>query len=179
MANRRRKIGSSGKVYFLGLQNHSRQWTAAMKLKMLAFWKESYDKPRQCVKKQRHYFADKGLYSQSYDFSSSHVWMWELNHKEDWALKSWCFQTMVLEKTLESSFNCKRMKWVNPKGNQPWIFTGKTDAENEVPIFWLPDAKSWLVGKTLMLGKIKDRRRRWRWGGGGVDSTGTEDKMIG
>ena len=97
-------------------------------IKMLASWKKSYDKPTQCIKKQRHYFANKGPHSQSYGFSSSHVWIWELDHKEGWMLKNWCFWTVVLEKTLESSLNCKEIKPVNPKGNQSWILIGRTDA---------------------------------------------------
>ena len=92
---------------------------------------------------------------------SSHVWMWELDHKEGWAPKNWCFQTVVLEKILESPSDSK-IKPVNPKGNQLWIFTGRTDAEAEAPILWPPDAKSWLLEKTLMLGKIKGKRRRER-----------------
>ena len=140
-----------------------------MKLRTLAPWKKSYDKPRQHIKKQRHYSANKGLYNQSYSFSSSHVWMWQLNYKEGWALKNWCFWTVVLgKKTLESPLDCKEIKPVNSKGNQSWIFIGGTDTEAEVS----PDMKSWLTGekknaKTLMLGKIEGRRRRgWqrtRW----------------
>ena len=104
--------------------------TVAMKLKD-APWKKSYDKPRQRIKKQRHYFADKDLYSQSYVFSSSHVWLWELDNKKGWAPKNWCFRTVVLEKTLESPLDCKEIRPVNPKGNQPWIFIGRIDAETE------------------------------------------------
>ena len=95
---------------------------------------ESYVKPRQCIKNQRHYFDDKCPHSQSYDFSSSHVWIWELNHKEGWVLKNWCFQIVVLEKTLQSLLDWKEIKPVNPKGNQPWIFIGRTDAEAEAPV---------------------------------------------
>ena len=120
---------------------------------MLAPWKESYDKPRQRIKKQRHHFANKAPYSQSYGFSSSHVWMWEVDHKESWALKNWCFWTVVLEKTLESLLDCKEIKVVNPKGNQPWIFTGRTDAKAAAPILWSPDAKNWLTGKDPDAGK--------------------------
>ena len=114
--------------------------------KTLAPWKKSCDKPRQHIKKQRHYFAGKGLSSQGYGFSSSHAWMWELDHKESWALKNWCFWTVVLEETLENPFNCK-IKPVSPKGNQSWIFIGKTDAEAEAPVLWLPNSKNWLIGK--------------------------------
>ena len=112
------------------------------------------------LKNQRHYFAIKGPSSQSYGFSSSHVWMWELDHKESWALKNWCFWTVALEKILESPLDCKEIKPVNLKGNESWIFIGRTDAEAEAPILWPPDRKSWLIA--LILGKIEDgRRSRW------------------
>ena len=104
--------------------------------------------------------TDKGPSDQSYDFSSSHVWIWQLDHKEGWAPKNWCFWTAVLEKTLESPLDCKKIKPINPKGNQSWIFIGRTDAKDEVPILCPPDAKSWLVGKTLMLRKTEGRRKR-------------------
>ena len=109
---------------------------------MLAPWKKSYDKPRQCIKKQNHYLATKGVYSQSYGFSSSHVWMWELDHKEGWALKNWCFWPVALEKTLESPLDSKEIQPVHPKGNQSWIFIERTNAEAEAPILWPPDTKS-------------------------------------
>ena len=141
---------------------------------MLAPWKNSYVKPRQYFKEQRHYFAGKGPYCQSYDFSSSHIWMWELDHKEGWALKNWYFQTVVLEKTLESPLDSKEIKPVNPKGNQPWIFFGRTDAEAEAPYFghlmWRADS----LEKALVLGKIEGRRKRgqqrMRWLDGSTDS---------
>ena len=120
---------------------------------MFAPWKKTYDQPRQHIKKQRHYFAIKGLSSQSYGFSSSHVWMWELDYKESWALKNWCFWTVVLEKTLESPLDCKKIKSVNPKQNQPWIFIGRTGAEAETPIFWPPDVKSQPIEKDPDAGK--------------------------
>ena len=97
--------------------------------------------------------ANKGLSSQSYGFSSSHVWMWELDYKERWVLKNWCFWTVVLGKTLESPLTCKEIKPVHPKGNQPWIFTGRMDAEAETPILWPPDVKNWLPGKDPDAGK--------------------------
>ena len=99
------------------------------------------------LKKQRHYFVSKGLSSQDYGFSSSHVWMWELDYKERGVPKNWCFWTVVLEKTLKSPLDCKEIQPGNPKGNQSWIFIGRTDAEAETPILWLHDAKSWLIGK--------------------------------
>ena len=114
---------------------------------MLAPREENYDKPRQHIKKQTHYFANKDPYSQSYGFSSSHVWMWEVDHKEGWALKNWCFRNGVLQKTLESRLDSKEIKLANAEGNQPWIFIGKTDAEVETPILWPPDAENWLIGK--------------------------------
>ena len=114
---------------------------------MLTPWKESYDQPRQHIKKQRHYFVNKGSSSQGYGFSSSHRWMWELDYKESWVLKNWCFWTVVLEKTLESPLDCKEIQLVHPKGDQSWVFIGRTDAEAETPILWAPDATSWLMWK--------------------------------
>ena len=139
---------------------------------MFAPWKESYNKPRHHIKKQRHHFTDKGLYSQGHGFSSSYVGMWELDHKEGWVLKNWCFQIVVLDKTLESPLDCKEIKPVNPKGNQPWIFIGRIDAEAEAPIHWPPDVKSWLTGKDwcwvrLRAGEEGDRG----WGGWLVSPT--------
>ena len=111
------------------------------------------------MKKQSYYFADKGPSTQSYGFSSSHVWMWELDHKESWVPKKWCFWTVVLDKTLESPLTARRSP-VNPKGNQSWIFIGRTDAEAEAPILWPPDGKNWLSGKDPDVGKIEGRRKR-------------------
>ena len=136
---------------------------------MLAPWKKSYDKPRQHIKKQRHHFASKGPSARSYGFSSSHIWMWELNSKQDWTLKNWCFWTVVLEKTLESPLDRKEIKSVNPKGNQPWVFIGRTDAEAEAPILWPPDVKGWLIGKDPNAGED------WRQEEKGT----TEDEMVG
>ena len=135
-----------------------------------ALWKKSYDQPRQLFKKQRHYFANKCPSSQSYGFSSSHIWMWELDHKESWALKNWCFWTMVLEQTLESPLDCKGIKPVNLQGNQSWIFNGRTDAKAEAPTPWPADAKNWFTGKDPNAGKdwrqeekgrTKDEMVRW------------------
>ena len=116
-----------------------------------------------------HSFANKGLSSQSFGFSSSHVWMWELDYKESWAPKNWCFRTVVLEKTLGSPLANKDIKPVNPKINQPWIFTGRTDAEAEAPIFWPLDAKNQLIGKHPDVGK------NWRQ----EEKRMTEDEMAG
>ena len=149
--------GNSDRLYFSGLQNHCKWWLQPWNLKTLDPWKKSYDQPRQHVKKQGHYFAKKGPCSQSYGFSSSHVWMLELDSKESWGLKNWCFWTVVLKKTLESPLDCKEIQPVNPKGNQFWIFIGRTDAEAEALILWPPDAKNWLIGKDPGAGKD------WRW----------------
>ena len=123
---------------------------------MLSPWKKSYNKPRQHTRKQRHYFANKSPSSQSYAFSRSHVWMWELDYKESWAPKNWCFWIVVLEKTFESPWDCKEIKLVSFKENRSWVFIGRTDADAS------PDAK------TLMLGKMEGRRRR-----------GWMDEMVG
>ena len=133
---------------------------------MLAPWKKSYDQPKQHIRKERHYFANKGPSSQSYSFSSSHMWIWELDYKESWVLKNWYFQTVVLEKTLESSSDCKETKPVHPKGNQSSIFIGKTDAKAEIPILWPPDVNNWLwkrswCWESLKAGEGDDRG----WGG--------------
>ena len=153
MANRWGNTGNIDRLYFLGLQNNCRWWLQPCNWKMLAPWKKSYDKPRQHIKKQRHYFPNKSPSSQGYGFSSSHVWMWELNYKEFWALKNWCLWTVILEKTLETPLDSKEIKPVNSKGNQPWIFTERSDAEDESPIVWSPDAKKWLIGKDPDAGK--------------------------
>ena len=141
-----------------------------MKLKDTA-WKKSYDQHGQHIKKQRHYFAHKGLSSQSYGFSGSHVWMWVFDHKAECrridAFELWCWRRFL------SPLNCK-IKPVHPKGNQSWIFIGMTDVEAEAPILWPPDVKADSLEKTLMLGKIEGRRRRgWqrmRWLDGITDS---------
>ena len=133
---------------------------------MLALWKKSCDQPRQHIKKQRLHFTNKGLSSQGYGFSNSHVWMWKLDYKESWVPKNWCFWTVMLEKTLESSLDCKEIKRVNPKRSQPWIFIRKTDAE--ALIHWPPDAKNWLIGKDPDAGKD------WRQEEKGM----TEDEMV-
>ena len=119
---------------------------------MLALWKKSHDKPRQSIQNQKYHIADKVQSSQSYAFSSSHVWIRELDHKDVWALKNWCFQIVVLEKTLESPLDSK-IKPVNPKGNQPWICIGRTNADAEAPMLWPPDEKNWLTGKDPDAGK--------------------------
>ena len=151
MANRWENSGNSGWLYFGRFQNHCRWWLEPWNQKMLAPWKKSYDEPRQHIKKQRHYLANKGLSSQSYDFSSSHVWMWELDYKVSWAWKNWCFWTVVLENTLESLL--KKIKPFN--------------SEAERPILWHVIQRTDILEKNLMLGKIEGRKRkrlqRMRW----------------
>ena len=123
-------------------------------IRSLPSWKKSYKKNLDRIlknKKQRHHFANNGLYSQSYGFSSSHVGMWD--HKEGWVPKNWCLRIVLLENTVESPLDCKEIQPVNPKENQPWIFIGRTDAEAETPILWSPDAKNWLIWKDPDAGK--------------------------
>ena len=148
MANRWGNNGNSDRLYFLGLQI-TLDSDCSYEIKRCLLLERKATKNLDSVLKSR----DKGLSIQSYGFSSSHVWMWELNHKEGWGLKNWCFQTVVLEKTLQSPLNCMEMKPVNPKGNQSQIFIGRTDAEAEGPILWPPDMRSWLIGKDPDAGK--------------------------
>ena len=140
-----------------------------MKLKDVCSWKKSYDQPRQHIKKQRHYFANKSLSSQSYGFSTSHVWLWELDYKESWVPKNWCFWTAVLEKTLESPLDYKEIQMVHPKWNQSWIFIIRTDAEVETWILWPPDANNGLLWKD------PDAEKDWRQ----EEKRTTEDEMVG
>ena len=128
---------------------------------MLAPWNKSYDQPRQLIKKQRHYFANKGL--------SSHVWLWELDCEESWALKNWCFWTVVLKKMLESPLDCNEIQPVHPKGVQSWVFIGRTDVEAETPILWPPDGKSWLIWKDPDAGNDWGRKEKGM----------PEDEMVG
>ena len=156
-------------------------------VQMLTPWKESYDQPRLHMKKQRHYSANQGHPSQGYGFSSSHVWMWELDCEESWVQKNWCFWTVVLEKTLESPLECKEIQSVHPKGDQSWVFIGRTAVEAETPIIWPPDGKSWLIWKDLDVAKSWTRLSNWSdliWSNVGKDwgqeeKGTTEDEMVG
>ena len=143
---------------------------AAMKLKDVYFLEESYGQPRQHIKKQKHYFADKSPSSQGYGFSSIHVWMWELDYKESLEPKNWCFWTVVLEKILESPLDWKEIQPVHPKGDHSWVFVGRTDAEAETPVLWPTHAKSWLIGKDPDAGKD--------WGQEGKATTGWDGWMA-
>ena len=164
MGNRWGNSGNSVRLYFLGLQNHCRWWLQPWNLKTLTPWMKSYDQPREHIQKQRHYFANKDPSRQGYGFSSGHVWMWEFNCEESWAPKNWCFWTVVLEKTPESPLDYKEIQPVHPKGDQSWVFIGRTD-----PILWPPHAKSWLIGKN------PDAERDW----GQEEKEMTEDEMAG
>ena len=152
--------------YFLGLQNHCRRWLQPWNLKSLIPWKESYDKPRQSIRKQRYHLANKGPCSESCGFSSSHAWIRELDHKEGWALKHWCFWTVVLKKILES-LGLQDDETSQSKGSQPRIFIGRADVEAETQYFGHLMRRTDSFKKTLMLGKIEGKRRRgWqrmRW----------------
>ena len=140
-----------------------------MKFKVAYCLEESYDQPRQHIQKQRHYFANKGPSSQGYNFSSGHIWMWKLEYKGSWALKNWCFWTVVLEKTLESPLDCKEIQPVHSKGDQSLEFIGRTDLEAEAPILWPPEVKSWLIWKD------PDAQKDW----GREEKGTTEDEMVG
>jgi len=174
MANR---CGNSGWLYFSGLQNHCRWWLQPWNYKMLVPWKESYGQPRQHIKKQRHFFANKGPSSQGYGFSSSHVWMWELDCKESWMLKNWCFWTVVLEKTLESPWTARRSKQSILKEIGPECSLEGLMLKLKLQYFCYLIRRADSFEKTLMLRKIEGRRRwgrqmrwldgtsptQWRW----------------
>ena len=156
------KSRASSNYTFCESRSHCRQWLQPWNKKLLAPWKKSHDQPRQHIKKQRHYFANKGPSSQSYGFSSSHVWMWKLDYKESWAPKDWCFWTVELEKTPESPLDCKEIKPVNPRGNQSeYSLEGlmlKLKLQYFGHLMQTPDS----LEETLMLWKIEGRRRRGR-----------------
>ena len=152
---------------FWGAPKSLQMVTAAMKLEDACSLEEKLCPTRQHIKKQRCCFANKGPSSQCCGFSSSHVWMWELDYKESWALKNWCFWAVELEKTLESPLDCKEIQPVHPKGNQSWLFIGRTDAEAETPILWPHDVKSWLIGK------YPDSGKDWR-----QEEKGTSENEI-
>ena len=136
--------------------------TAVMKLRHLLLGSKAMTKLDSVLKSKNIILFTKGPYSQIHGSSSSHIWMWELARKEGWVLKNWCFRTVVLQKTLESPLDCKQIKPINPKGNQSWIYTGRTDAETEAPILWPHDAKSRCTGKYPYDGRTEGKRRRGR-----------------
>ena len=160
------KQGEQWENLFWGAPESLQMVTAAMKLRRLLLGRKAMTN-LDSIWKSRHYFANTGMSSQSYGFSSSHVWMWELDYKESWTPKNWCFWTVVLE-SLECPLNCKEIKPIHPKGNQSQIFIGRTDAEAEIPIIWPPDEKNWLTDKDPDAGKD------WR-----QEKGMTENEMVG
>ena len=168
MANRWGKSGSSDRFYFVSSKITAGS-DCSHEIKRLASWKKTCSKHKRRIKKQRHYFADNGPSSQSYGFSSSRVWMWEVDHKESWVPKNWWFQVAMLKKPFESPLDNKEIKPVNPKENQSWVVVGRTDAEAEVPILWPPNAKCQFIGKDLDAGKDC----------GQEENGATEDELVG
>ena len=175
MAKRWGNNANSDRFYFLGLQNYCGWWLQPWNWKTtLTPWRKNYDKPRKCNKKQKHHFAYKGLYSQSYGFSNNHVQIWEMDHREGWVLKNQCFWTVVLEKPLDSPLDGREIKPVNSKGNQYWIFIGRAVLKLKLQYFGYLMRRANSLEKTLMLWKIEGRRRkgwqRMRWLDGINDS---------
>ena len=168
MANRWGNSGNS-ETLFSWAPKSLKMATAAIKLRHLLLGRKAIINLDSILKKQRRYFANKSPPSQSYGFSSSHIWMWEFDHKESWVPNKWCFRTIVLEKALEILLDCKEIKPVNPKGNQSWIFIGRTDAEAEIPILWPPDSKNWLIWIDPDAGKDRMQEEKGM----------TEDEMAG
>ena len=167
MAKLRGKLEAATDSLFLG-SKVTADGDCSHEIRPTASWQESYDKATKCVEKQRQHFANVGPYSQRYGFPSGHVRLWELDRKEGRVPKNWCPWTVVLEKTLESPLDSKEIKPVNLKGNQPWILTGRIDVEAEAPVFWSPDAESWLTGKDPDAGKD----------GGQKEKRASEDEMA-
>ena len=157
------------KILFLGAPKSLQTVIAAMKLKDAYSLEEKLWPTYIAYSRAETLLANKAPSSQGYGFPSGHVWMWELEYKESWAPKNWCFWTVVLEKSLESPLDCKEIQPVHPKGDQSWVFIRRTDVEAETPILWPPDAKSWLNGKN------PDAGRDW----GQKEKGTTEDEMVG
>ena len=145
MANRWGNNGNNDRLYFLGLQNHCRWWNCSQEIKRHLLFGRKAMTNLDSILKSKKYFTDKGPSSQSYGFSCSYIWMWELNSKELRAPKNWCFWIVVLKKTFESPLDGKEIQPLHRKGNQSWIFTGRTDAEAETSILWPPDVKNWHI----------------------------------
>ena len=174
MANIWRNNGNSDRLYFLALQNHSRWWLQPWIKRCLLLGRKAMTNLDSVLKSRD--IINRGLCSQSYCFSSSHVWIWGLDHKKSWMPKNWCFWNLVLEKTLESFLDSKEFKPINPKDDQYWIFIERTDAEAEAPVIGHLMRRADSLEKTLMLGKIENKRKsRWqrmRWLDGITDSMG-------
>ena len=173
MANRWGQNGKHQRLYFLG-SKFTVDDDCSHEIKRCLLLGKKVMTNLDSILKSKDITLPTSLFSQSYGFSSSHTWMWELDYKQSWMLKNWCFWTMVLEKTLESPLDCKEIQPVHPKGNQCWIFIGRTDAEAETPILWPLDAKYWLIGNDPDAGQDEGRRRKgWqriRWFNGITDS---------
>ena len=168
MANRWGNSGNSVRLYFLGSKITADGDCSHEIKRRLLLGRKVMTNLDSILKSRDNYFASKGPSSQGYGFSSSHVWIWEVDYKESWALKNWCFWTVVLEKTLESPLDCKEIQPVYPKGDQSWVFVGRTDVEAVTPILWPPHVKSWLIGKD------SDAGRDW----GQEEKGTTEDEMA-
>ena len=169
MSDRRGKGGNRDRFPLLGLQNHCGWWLQPWNQKMTASQQESDDKPRRCVAKQRHYSANQGLYSHGHGLPSGHLHLWEMDLKEGGTPKNQFLLTAVLEKTPESPLDSKEIKPVYLKGDQPWIFTGRTNAEVEAPVFWWSDENRRFIGKVLDAGKDRGQKKK----------TASEDDMAG
>ena len=170
MANRWGNNGNSDRLYLLSSKiTADCDYSHEIKRGLLLGRKAMTNLDNILKSRDINYFANKGPSSQSYGFSSSHVWMWELDYKESWMLKNWCFLTVGLEKTLESPLDCREIQPVHPKGDQSWIFIGRTDAEAETPILWPPDSRNWLIGKD------PDPGKDWKQEEKGT----TEDEVVG
>ena len=167
MANRWGNSGNSVRLYF-GVFKITTDGDCSHEIKRCLLLGRKAMTNLNHILKNRHCFATKGPSSQGYGFSSGHVWMLELDHEESWALKNWCFWTVVLEKTLESLLDCKEIQPVHSKGDQSWVFIGRTDAKAEIPIRWPPHVKNWLIGKD------SDAGRDW----GQEEKGTTEDEMV-
>ena len=176
MANRWGNNGNSEILYFWGLQNHCRWWLHHEIKRHLLLGRKATPNLDSILKSRDITLPAEARLVKTMGFSSSCVWMWELDYKERWVLENWCFWTTILEKTLESPSDCKEIQPVNPKGNQSWLFIGRTDVEAETPIFWLLMRRADSFEKTLMLGKIEGGRRRgqqrMRWLDGITNSMG-------
>ena len=167
MSNRWGNNGNSGRLYLL-VSKIIADGDCSHEIKILASWKKALANLDSILKSRDITLPTKVHLVKAMIFSNSHVWMWELDYKESWALKNWCFWTVVLEKILECPFESKEFKLVHPKGNQSWIFIGRTDAKAETPLFWPPGAKNWLIWKHPDVGKD------WRW-----EKGMTEGEMVG
>ena len=168
MANRWGKNGNSERLYLAGLENHCRWWLQSWNEKMLAPWKKAVPN-LDSILKSRDITLPTEVHLVKAVFSSGHVWMWELYHKESWAPKNWCFWTVVLKKTRASPLDNKEIQPVHPKGNQSWVFIGRADVEAETPILWPPDVKSWLTWKDPDAGKDWEQKEKDEIEGRGWD----------